>query len=70
MKLTVEGMTCGHCVRGVTAAIHRLEPGAEVSVNLGDKAVVIEGGISPHAAAVAIRAEGYEVTSIEEDSGR
>jgi len=39
MKLQVEGMTCGGCVKAVTNIIHELDEGAEVSVDLATGAV-------------------------------
>ena len=30
MQFEIEAMVCGGCARGVAAAIHRVDPGAEV----------------------------------------
>ena len=61
MKFDVEGMTCGHCVRAITRAIHTLDPDARVDVDLAAGVVTVEGQLLPDAAADAITAEGYTV---------
>jgi copper chaperone len=40
--MNVEGMTCEGCVDGVTKAIRRLDPSAEVAVDLEHARVTIE----------------------------
>ena len=61
MKFDVEGMTCGHCVRAITKAIHALQPAARVDVDLASGTVSIDGDIEPAFAAAAIETEGYRV---------
>lgn len=65
MKLTVEGMTCGHCVRSITRAIQSIDASADVRVDLEGGTVTIDGRLQPPAAKEAIEAEGYSVTSID-----
>lgn len=60
MKLTVEGMTCGHCVGAINRAVERL--GAQAEVNLSDGTVVVNGTDDVAAVRAAIVAEGYTVT--------
>ena len=66
MKLIVEGMTCGHCVRTITAAIQQLDPSAQVEVDLAAEEVRIAGRIEAASAVKAIQNEGYVVVSILE----
>ena len=66
MKLTVEGMTCGHCVRTITAALQQLDPSARVDVDLADAEVRVAGDIDAEAATRAIEDAGYSVVSIAE----
>ncbi|WP_375262681.1 heavy-metal-associated domain-containing protein [Palleronia sp.] len=33
MDFEVEGMTCGHCERAVTRAVHSVDPAAKVTVD-------------------------------------
>lgn len=61
MKFEVEGMTCGHCVRAITRAIHTLDPDARVDVDLAQGVVTVEGQLLADAAADAITREGYTV---------
>lgn len=65
MKLTVEGMSCGHCVRAVTRAIRTLDPDARVDVDLSAGVVTVVGDVAAEQAAAAIAAEGYPVTAID-----
>lgn len=65
MKLQVDGITCGHCERAVTAAITALDPGATVVVDRARKRVEVEGAFSVAAASAAVEAEGYQVAVLE-----
>ncbi|HET7202931.1 MAG TPA: cation transporter [Steroidobacteraceae bacterium] len=66
MLLDVRKMTCSHCVRSVTAAVHALDPQAKVEVDLGQGTVRIDGKVDAEAAVTAIRAEGYEVRVLQQ----
>jgi copper chaperone len=61
VEVLVEGMTCEHCVRAVTAAVSALPGVGGVTVDLTAGRVRVEG--APDAAAVkaAIEEEGYTV---------
>lgn len=60
----VKTMTCAHCVRAVTEAVHSVDPAARVEVDLAS------GGVGVETAAVdadekirsAIAEAGYEAT--------
>ena len=43
MTLTVTDMTCGHCVKSITAAIHAVAPDAMVLCDLDQKTVQVDG---------------------------
>ena len=58
---SVEGMTCGHCVRAVTQAVQSQDPAAEVKVDLAAKQVSVHSQLSPEVIADLIREEGYTV---------
>lgn len=66
MLLDVRKMTCNHCVRAVTAAVHALDPAAKVEVDLAAGTVRVDGTVAPEAAAEAIREEGYEVAVLQQ----
>lgn len=56
---SVEGMTCGHCVRAVTQAVQSKDPAASVNVNLSAKEVGVESRLSPEEVISLITEEGY-----------
>ncbi|GAA0281093.1 MULTISPECIES: heavy-metal-associated domain-containing protein [Pseudomonas] len=58
---TVEGMTCGHCVKAVTQAVQSQDPTAEVKVDLAAKQVSVQSQLSREAIAGLIKEEGYSV---------
>lgn len=62
MQFAVEKMTCGHCVRAITGALQRLDPHAQVSVDLSQGTVEAHGDFSPADAVTAMAAEGYPAT--------
>ncbi|MFY2764825.1 heavy-metal-associated domain-containing protein [Arenimonas sp. MALMAid1274] len=59
MKLSVENMTCGHCVRTITRVLQSIDPQARVEVDLAAATVTIEGRIDPAQAIAVLTAEGY-----------
>ncbi|WP_058616432.1 heavy-metal-associated domain-containing protein [Tepidimonas taiwanensis] len=58
---TVDGMSCGHCVKAITQAVRALDPQAQVRVDLDERRVEVESDRSRVALADAIRDEGYTV---------
>ncbi len=60
-QFTVQGMSCGHCVRAVTAALQKADPAAMIQVDLGHKSVVVQSGTDRARLGEAITAAGYEV---------
>lgn len=56
---SVEGMTCGHCVRAVTQAVQAKDPAASVNVNLAAKEVGVESRLSADEVISLISEEGY-----------
>jgi copper chaperone len=61
MRLMVEGMSCGHCVRAITEAVKQVKEDAVVEVSVKEGTVDIEGIDDRAAVAAAIEAAGYEV---------
>jgi copper chaperone len=60
---TVTGMTCGHCEKAVTQAIHSVDPQAQVHIDRAANKVTVESE-QPHAEiASAIAEEGYAVAA-------
>ena len=58
---SVEGMTCGHCVRAVTQAVQSQDPAASVKVDLAAKEVGVESRLSAEQVIQAITEEDYSV---------
>ena len=56
---SVEGMTCGHCVRAVTQAVQNEDPAASVKVDLAAKDVGVESRLSAEQVISLISEEGY-----------
>ena len=69
MKKTVsiDGMSCQHCVMGVTRALSALDGVSGVSVSLEDKKATFEASdaVSDSAIKEAVYDAGFDVTSIE-----
>ncbi|MEB0043219.1 MULTISPECIES: cation transporter [unclassified Pseudomonas] len=61
-RFNVQGMTCGHCVRAITQAVHRDDPAADVKVDLATGLVQVESTLAADALIGLISGEGYVVT--------
>ena len=59
----VSGMSCGHCVRSVTEAVHSVDGTAAVQVNLAEKTVAVRSSSDAAKLSAAIADAGYEVVS-------
>jgi copper chaperone len=53
-------MTCGHCVKAVTAAIQSVDAQARVAIDLPTHQVQVETGADKSALAEALKEAGYE----------
>ena len=70
MRVIVDGMTCDHCVRTITKAIHAIDANARVQVDVADSSVTIQGDFDPAQATAAIDAEGYAVVMVLPDASK
>lgn len=61
--ITVEGMTCGHCVAAVQQEVGEIPgvTGVDVDLATGVVAIASEGELDPTAVAAAVDEAGYEV---------
>lgn len=59
LEMTLPGMTCGHCVKTVTATVQRVDPQARLQVDLPAHRVKIESASPREAFARALADEGY-----------
>jgi copper chaperone len=60
-EIQVQGMSCQHCVKGVTQAIQEQDSQAEVLVDLAKGRVQARTFLSLDEVSRAIDAEGYKV---------
>ena len=56
----VEGMTCGGCVRSVTAAIERAAPGVPFTVSLEQATVTVQGAHDARTVEQAVEDAGFD----------
>ena len=68
MKLAIDGMTCGHCVRAVTEALERVPGATNVVVSLERREASVDG-VDVAAAVKAVEAEGYAARPAPESGG-
>lgn len=59
----VEGMTCGHCERAVTNAVHEVDASAQVQIDRTQKKVVVQSAAERESLRHAIAEEGYQVAA-------
>ncbi|GAB3458481.1 copper-translocating P-type ATPase CopA1 [Massilia terrae] len=60
-ELTVDGMTCGHCVSRVTKSVQSVDQGAKVDIDLASKKVRVDSRADLDEIAEAIDEAGYPV---------
>ena len=63
IDLTLPAMTCGHCVKTVTAAAQRLDPAALVQADLATHRVTVQTSAPREALVKALADEGYRVAA-------
>ena len=61
LELTLLGMTCDGCARGVTAAIKSVDPAAEVVTDVPSRTAQVETSAKPEAIKAAVAEAGYTV---------
>jgi copper chaperone len=60
LELTVNSMSCGHCVSAVTKALQQLDPQAKVAIDLATHKVRVETGAARERVVAALVDAGYE----------
>jgi copper chaperone len=58
-SFTVQGMTCGHCEKAIKRAIARVDPQAEVKIDLSSQQVEVLSNQERAVLAKAMEEEGY-----------
>jgi copper chaperone len=59
IELTLPTMTCGHCVRTVTDTVRKLDPAAQLNIDLPTHKVQIESDRPAGEFRSALAEEGY-----------
>ncbi len=62
MQFQIESMTCGGCARGVTTAIQRVDPAAEVRADPPRRVVEVTTTAPRDTLAAALAAAGFPVS--------
>lgn len=60
IELNVKGMTCEGCVAAVTRIVKKVDPQAEVKIELASGKVDIQSGVDAGVLTAAIEKGGYE----------
>jgi copper chaperone len=60
LELTLPTMTCGHCSRAVTEAVHGVDAAAKVEIDLNTHRVRIDSQAEPAQLTAALAEAGYE----------
>jgi copper chaperone CopZ len=67
--LSIEGMSCNHCVMHVKSALEKLPGVKSVEVSLAGKSAVVAGdGLDEAAIKAAVDEAGYAVTAIRTEA--
>jgi copper chaperone len=64
IELTLPTMTCGHCVKTVTATVQQVDPAARLDIDLPEHRVRIHSDHAEQAFRTALAEEGYEATPL------
>lgn len=59
MKFHIENMTCGGCVRGVTRAIHSVDPQAEINADPPSRSLEVQTSASQEQIEAALNEAGF-----------
>ena len=60
IQFNIPSMSCGHCEKAVTQAVHQVDPQAKVGVNLATKQVQVESSAERQKIVRALVEAGYE----------
>ncbi len=59
IELHIPNMSCGHCVRAITEAVHRSDPKAEVTTDLAQHRVRVQTQLPAEALTETLKQAGY-----------
>ena len=64
-KLTIDGMSCNHCVMHVTKALENLDGITDVKVKIGKADINVPDGFDTAVLSDAIKDAGYELVGVK-----
>ena len=59
IEFDIAALSCGHCVRAVTEAVHEVDPAARVDVDLARKHVTVQTQADRETLKAALAEAGY-----------
>jgi len=59
LEFNIPAISCGHCVRAVTEAVHEVDPQAQVQVDLARKHVTVQTEAARAPVVAALSEAGY-----------
>lgn len=59
LEFDIAALSCGHCARAVTEAVHEIDPAAEVKVDLASKHVQVQTQAGREQVVAALAEAGY-----------
>jgi copper chaperone len=61
--LKIPNISCGHCARAITDAVHELDPDAVVQVDVEARSAAIDTRADPASVREKLAAEGYPASA-------
>ncbi len=62
LNFEIPNMTCGHCVRAITEAVHAVDPAATVQTDLPQHRIQVNTAVTREAVVAQLVAAGYTPT--------
>ena len=59
LEFDIDALSCGHCARAVTEAVHEVDPDARVDVDLARKHVSVDSRAARDQLVAALAEAGY-----------
>lgn len=59
MEFSIPNMSCGHCVKAITQALHQFDPVATLNINLPTRTITVQTTQDRQAIATALTEAGY-----------
>lgn len=66
--MTIQGMTCAHCVRAVFTGLSGVPGIKQADVSVGRAVIEHDDTVTPESIRAAVSVAGYEVSRLDNDS--